>query len=70
MFRKLFEHFTLRDYDVANAEATKTIVRRFTRGNIALKNGLYMTLDAMKALSRDGDRATERLLKKISSRHA
>ncbi|MGA7676384.1 MAG: hypothetical protein WCA78_15230 [Rhizomicrobium sp.] len=65
MFRRLYEHLTLADYDAANEHATTQIIRRFTRGNISLKNGLFMTERAMNDLSAKGGRAVARLLKKI-----
>ncbi len=67
MLRKIIDHFTLADYDAANELATKQIIKRFTRGNISLKNGLYLTRSAINDLSLEGDRATARLQKKISS---
>jgi hypothetical protein len=67
MFRRLYEHLTLADYDAANENATKQIIKRFTRGNISLKNGLFMTRRSMNDLSERGDRAVARLQKKILS---
>lgn len=73
MLRKMFDLYdwlTLADYDNANELASKSIVKRFARGNISLKNGLYLTSRAINDLSVEGDRATARLQKKISSRRS
>ncbi|MDE2135572.1 MAG: hypothetical protein KGJ49_13365 [Alphaproteobacteria bacterium] len=67
MLRRLFEYLTLADYDAANEQANRKIVARFTRGNIYLKNGLYMTRSAMDAQSERGGRAVARLQKKVAS---
>jgi hypothetical protein len=70
MLRKINEMIqwlTLGDYDVANEQATKNIVKRFTRGNIYLKNSLYLTKRATDDLSKLGDAAAARLVRKIAS---
>lgn len=70
MLRKMTELYnwlTLGDYDAANAQASKDIVRRFSRGNISLKNGMFLTAQAAAKLSREGDRAAARLRKKIAA---
>lgn len=63
---ELYQWLTLGDYDAANRQASKSIVRRFARGNISLKNGMFMTGNSAAELSAEGDRATARLLDKIA----
>jgi hypothetical protein len=64
MLRKLYEYLTLANYKAANKMGSRKIVQRFARGNIYLKNGLYMTRGAMEALAARGDCAVARLRKK------
>lgn len=67
MLRRLYNYLTLADYEVANAQANRRIVARFTRGNISLKNGLYMTKRSLDSLSERGGRAVARLQKKVAA---
>lgn len=64
---KLYQWLTLGDYDAANKQASKNIVRRFARGNISLKNGTFLTKHAANSLSQEGDRAAARLIRKITA---
>ena len=59
--RAALDWLTLADYDRAKAAGTKAIVKRYTRGNIFLKNGLYLDKTAIDRLSVAGDRASARL---------
>lgn len=70
MLQRFYDYFTLADYDRANEEASKTVVKRFTRGNISLKNAWYLTIKMVDDLSVKGDQAVARLLSKVSSPHS
>lgn len=66
MLRRLYNYLTLADYESANIAGSRKVVQRFARGNIYLKNGLYMTREVMDYLSARGDRAVVHILKKAA----
>ena len=55
------------DYDAAKRQATKDIISRYARGNVAFQNGLVLDEEDLAKLSANGDRAIARL-KKASSK--
>lgn len=61
--RQALDWLSLADYDRAKDEATRSIVRRYTRGNIFLKNGLYLDRAGSDRLSAVADEAEVRLKK-------
>ena len=67
MFRKIYENLTLADYEAAKEAGTTLVVKRFSRGNIFLNNGMFLTRNGLNALSKRGDRALSILKKKVAS---
>lgn len=59
----LYSWFTLNDYREASEQATRQVVKRYTRGNVSTQNGWYLNENDMADLSRRGDEAADRLRK-------
>jgi hypothetical protein len=54
----------LSDYQYAKSQATRKIVARLARGNVAMQHGWYLTRDDLKKLTTEGDAAMERLARR------
>jgi hypothetical protein len=61
---KLVGWLELDDYKVAKRAATRKIVARLARGNVAMQNGWYLTHDGLDKLKAEGDVAMKRLLQR------
>lgn len=65
-FRKIRDWLTLADYGKAKREATRQVVRRYSRGNTSVQNGWFMDEAELESLSRKADDA----MKEINRRAA
>ena len=57
----MLKDWLFRKYEVEKIDALRTIVARFSRGNVSVQQGLYLTEEQLVALSRKGDAAIENL---------
>ncbi len=57
---------SLMDYNNAKEEAAMNIISRYGRGNMSFQNGNIVDRKGLEALSKQGDKALERL-KKLSA---
>lgn len=64
--KSFYQWLMLRDYEVAKADATELVVKRFSRGNTSAQNGWYMDCAELAELSRAADKAMSRLERRIS----
>jgi hypothetical protein len=51
-----------RSYEAEKADLVRLIVGRFSRGNVSVQQGLYLTQDELVELGRKGDDAVRSLL--------
>ncbi len=58
MFERLINWLTLNDYDTAKAMAFRGVVDRYTRGNVAIQEGRYLTAADLKQLGKQDDKAS------------
>ena len=63
LIQKLARWLSLRDYDRAKNDATESIIRRQTRGNVSAQNGWYITPGKLVSLSQQADKDMESLRK-------
>jgi hypothetical protein len=61
MFEKFVNWLTLRDYEREKEAAFRGVVSRFTRGNIAIQDGRFLTASELAELGRAGDIAAAEL---------
>lgn len=60
---KLVEWLTFADYDAAKRDTARRAVRRYSRGNVALQHGLYLTQEDLDKMRVQGDRAHAEIMK-------
>ena len=63
MFGKFIDWLTLRDYEREKKSAFRGIIGRYTRGNVAIQEGRYLTADDIMALGKSGDLAAQNIRK-------
>lgn len=61
MFDKLRRWLSLADFSQAKDQAFRAIASRYSRGNVPVQDGRYMTDEDLDALRIEGDRACARL---------
>jgi hypothetical protein len=67
MFGKFIDWLTLRDYEAVKKSAFRGIIGRYTRGNVAIQEGRYLTADDLTALGQTGDLAASNIRKLIQN---
>jgi hypothetical protein len=67
MFGKFIDWLTLRDYERTKKFAFRGIIGRYTRGNVAIQEGRYLTADDVKALGQAGDLAALNIRKLVQN---
>jgi hypothetical protein len=65
MFGKFIDWLTLRDYERVKKSAFRGIIGRYTRGNVSIQEGRYLTLEDVAALGTTGDMAAQNIRKII-----
>ncbi|MGL4490220.1 MAG: hypothetical protein ACRCU5_12335 [Rhizobiaceae bacterium] len=61
MFDRFVNWLTLRDYDSEKKVAFRGIIGRYTRGNISIQQGRYLTRSDIEKLGKEGDKAAQKL---------
>jgi hypothetical protein len=61
MFDKFVNWLTLRDYDDEKKIAFRGIIGRYTRGNISIQQGRYLTTSDILEVRKAGDKAAQNL---------
>lgn len=61
MFDKFVNWLTLRDYDAEKKIAFRRIIGRYTRGNISIQQGRYLTTSDILEVGKAGDKAAQNL---------
>ena len=61
MFQRLKDWLAVKDYERELDAIRRGIVARYSRGNIAMQQGRYMTEDDLNDLRKRGDAAAARL---------
>ena len=59
--RTFLDWLMVRDYDTAKADAQRRVVARFSRGNVLVQLGRFITPGDASKIIRRGDRAMDRL---------
>jgi hypothetical protein len=67
MIGKFIDWLTLRDYERVKRSAFRGIIGRYTRGNVAIQEGRYLTADDIKALGQAGDLAALNIRKLVQN---
>ena len=72
IFRKIYDklddklnNYVNRDYHAAIREIEVSIVRRYSRGNVLLQQGKYMTAEEHAEMSKKGTEAIEWLVESL-----
>ncbi|MEQ1888029.1 MAG: hypothetical protein ABL951_02480 [Alphaproteobacteria bacterium] len=58
---EILDWLLLGGYEAAKEDATRQIIARYARGNIAIQNGYYIDEVELKALRVAGDKAMENI---------
>lgn len=58
---QMFKEWLGRGYEAEKADLVRLIVGRFSRGNVSVQQGLYLTRGELDELSRKGDEAIRSL---------
>ena len=61
VFRRVYDWFTLADYQRAKEAANRVVVKRYSRGNILVQTGRYLDERKLINLSQRGDTANSRI---------
>lgn len=64
----LFSRTSVADYDKANEEASRRIVARYSRGNVRVQDGRYLTTEDLRDLTARGDEAARKLRAMLAER--
>lgn len=58
---EILDRMLLGGYEAAKKDATRRIVARYSRGNVAVQQGRYIDEDDSKELREAGDKAMQKL---------
>lgn len=65
--RRLFDWLTLRDYEQADDAATVQVVKRYSRGNVNVQGGRFLSAAEMEARALDMAKRLPRLKAKYKA---
>lgn len=67
MFKRLIDWLTVKDYERELDDIRRGIVARYSRGNVAMQQGRYMTEEDLDDLRARGDAAAARLRRLVET---
>ena len=67
MFKRLTDWLTVKDYERELDAIRRGIVARYSRGNVAMQQGRYLTADDLDTLRARGDDAAARLRRLVDA---
>jgi sialic acid synthase SpsE len=50
LLQRVYEWLTLEDYEIAKRKAERDVVARFSRGNVAIQNGHFLSKNDIQIL--------------------
>jgi hypothetical protein len=66
--QRVLDWLRVRDYAVEKQKSAVKVAARYSRGNVALQNGWFLTRSGLEKLSADGDTAMKQMQKKAPIR--
>jgi hypothetical protein len=67
MFDKFVNWLTLRDYETEKKNAFRGVIGRYTRGNVSIQEGRYLTAGDIRKLGEAGDVSAQNLRNMLQS---